>query len=317
MKNYKFIFLLIGLLSTDQLRGQVNLVPNPSFEDTVFCPSGTNQLEASQNWKNFGNSPDYYNICTGFDNLGYPDNYGLGYQIAHSGHAMIGIGTYVTPGAGGPNYREFVGAQLLSSLTIGVKYYFSFYLNFSHTENVSIASDKLGLRLSTQLFDSCCPPPVDNFAHIYIDTIISDSISWVRISGSIISDSSYNYVSIGNFFEDSQTDTLNTSSFPAFSYYYIDDVCVTLDSSYNNTWTSIHQVNKSDVRIYPNPVSSTCIITSNENDSYDLYSSLGQLIRVIPIVKGENALDFSNLSSGIYLLKPQSYKQKSVTFIKL
>ncbi|MEI6815793.1 MAG: hypothetical protein WCL14_04215 [Bacteroidota bacterium] len=42
-----------------------NLVPNPSFENYISCPTGTIEADSCLNWHNFGNSPDYFNICAG------------------------------------------------------------------------------------------------------------------------------------------------------------------------------------------------------------------------------------------------------------
>ena len=43
-----------------------NLVPNPSFEDTVHCPVpplGTGLIQDAVGWINLGFTPDYYNPC--------------------------------------------------------------------------------------------------------------------------------------------------------------------------------------------------------------------------------------------------------------
>ena len=57
----KYFYLPLCILSLQNATAQINLVPNPSFEDTVYCPTGKNQLNASEHWLNFGNSPYYYN----------------------------------------------------------------------------------------------------------------------------------------------------------------------------------------------------------------------------------------------------------------
>ena len=70
---------------------QQNLVPNPSFEDTMHCPNGTNDPGAVSLWYNpSGASPDYYNVCS-TNGGGVPWN-DWGYQYAQEGHAYIGLG---------------------------------------------------------------------------------------------------------------------------------------------------------------------------------------------------------------------------------
>ncbi|MBK7964744.1 MAG: hypothetical protein IPK10_05280 [Bacteroidetes bacterium] len=102
---------------------------------------------------NFGNSPDYFNACNS-TGLNVP-NCSFGFQYAHSGNAMAGVATFLKAGTpSGPNYREFIGIALTQPLNIGIKYYISFYTNFSYING--IATDKIGLQLSTVQFDSCC-----------------------------------------------------------------------------------------------------------------------------------------------------------------
>lgn len=251
MMKYLFVFVLL-IVFNSAANAQLNLVPNPSFEDTVYCPFGTNQIDACQHWLNFGNSPDYFNACTPF--YGVP-NQSFGFQYAHSGNAMAGVGLYRRPNApSGPNYREFIGISLSQPLTIGQKYYFSCYTNFSGQLPVAIACNKFGVNFYTNSFDSCCPPPINNIAKIYTDSILSDTINWFKLSGSFVADSAYTHLCIGNFFDDNNTDTLRIGSIPDYSYYYIDDVCVTTDSLFNQTWTSlqIHEFGLT-FKFWPNP----------------------------------------------------------------
>lgn len=275
------LFLILTLLITTSTYAQINLVPNPSFEDTVYCPFGDNQMDACSNWMNYGNSPEYFNICTGFG--GPPLNYNLGYQFPNTGNAMAGIVSYARPNLpSGPNYREVIGTKLIDSLIIGQRYYFSFYVNSSNMRYTTIAANKIGLRFSTVPFDSCCPPPINNFAHLYSDSIVIDSIGWTFLNGSFMADSSYSYVSIGNFFDDQDTDTLNIGQFPGVAYYYVDDVCVSTDSIYNSTWTGIKDVinlHSFKLNVYPNPALNEFIINKNCSKKDVLISNLfGQII---------------------------------------
>jgi hypothetical protein len=259
MKYLLFFFLLIA---SRNAFAQLNLVPNPSFEDTVYCPFGTNQIDACANWLNFGNSPDYFNACNPFG-MSVPNSV-FGFQYAHSGNAMAGIGTYrkkLSPN--GPNYREFIGNALTLPCQIGTKYYLSFYTNWSG--NLLMASNNIGLKLSTVPFDSCCKPPLNNFAIIRTDSVLADTLNWVRIQGSFIADSAYQYVMIGNFYVDSLTDTLTFAPFGFYdaAYYYVDDVCITTDSIFNQTWTSLPKYQKPvNYTIWPNPSNGTFYINS-------------------------------------------------------
>lgn len=62
---------------------QVNLVPNPSFEDTVSCPNYANQIDKAVGWHASRNTPDYFNGCDWLtSNQSVPNNF-RGYQYAH------------------------------------------------------------------------------------------------------------------------------------------------------------------------------------------------------------------------------------------
>lgn len=307
-RKYVLFVLLFTLLRSGAGFGQ-NLVPNPSFEDYILCPDAVIQIERATGWLNFGNSPDYFNSCSSTMNV---PNSGFGYQNAHTGSAFAGCATYALPfSPAGPNYREFIGTQLTQQLLIGTKYFLSFYVNFSYHPTWAIASNKLGLKFSTIAYDSCCPPAINNLVHMVSDTIYSDSIGWVRINGSFIADSAYNYVIIGNFFDDSNTDTLNLGNFPAASYYYIDDVCVSIDSIYNEVWTNIFSINnKNALLLYPNPANEIInIVYTDFINSYEIYDINGKLILNEYNLKLKDIqIPINYLSEGLFLIQITSKK---------
>jgi hypothetical protein len=69
---------------------------------------------------------------------------------AHSGSAFCGVVTYFKGNSVlSNNYREFIGAQLLNSLQIGTKYYFSFYAVSAQNNGVGFFSNNIGLRFFT------------------------------------------------------------------------------------------------------------------------------------------------------------------------
>lgn len=294
------------LMASRNSFAQINLVPNPSFEDTVYCPFGTNQIDACANWLNFGNSPDYFNTCSN-PAFAVPNSI-FGFQYPHTGDAMAGSIFYLRPNhPSGPNYREPIGIELINNLTVGQKYFVSFYVVNAEVNFGSVACNKIGANFSTVPFDSCCPIPTLNIAKLYSDSVIVDTLDWYKISGSFIADSTYQYLVISNFFEDINTDTIVTSPFPTLAYYYIDDVCVTTDSLFNETWTGLDQISMENemIRIFPNPTTdfisleSTSLITR-----YDVFSSLGQLLTYKSNLFSHSLkIDLRSLQRGIYILK--------------
>ncbi len=298
-----------------QLSGQTNLVPNPSFEFTVQCPSTNQNITDCANWMSFGYSPEYFNAC-GPSGVSVPYA-GFGFQYALTGNGMAGLVTYINPlGPCSPDCREYIGAQLTNTLQIGTKYFMSFFVNHSGFlyNWKRFASNKTGLRFST-VASTVVPKgtlnvtPVNNFAHLYTNTIYGDTLNWLKISGSFIADSVYKYVIIGNFFNDTNTDTISYPG-PIFgsmgAYYFIDDVCVSTDSTLCNVSTGLNQIEKDrELLIYPNPASGHVSINfSNQSkiNSFHLFNIHGQII-IEKINYESNKIDITNVPDGIYIVK--------------
>ncbi|MCE3260782.1 MAG: hypothetical protein K0S12_2423, partial [Bacteroidetes bacterium] len=257
-------------------------------------------------WQNFGSTPDYYHTC-GFDGMNIPDSY-RGYQYAHSGQGMAGIITWMDPNACcSPNFREYIGAALTSSLQPGTKYFMSFYINFSGYPQgwLLVAANNMGLRFSTVASDENNMPPLNNFAHLKTDVIYKDTMNWLKISGSFVADSAYKYVVIGNFYDDAKTDTGSIAgpySGSETAYYYIDDVCVTTDSVYNMNYAIGLKENSvnTGISFFPNPASNNIYLTGNSVGACEvvIYNDLGVKVKEVRIK--EERFDVSDLANGIY-----------------
>jgi hypothetical protein len=290
---------------------QINLVPNPSFEDTVECPHFANQIDKAVGWYASRGSPDYFNECDWVGGAtSIPANF-QGYQYAHSGIAYSGFIAYYLPA---PNQREYFTCQLLSALSIGKKYIVSFYISLGDVF-FRLGCNKLGMLFSTTNYTFATPAPIGNFAQFYTDSIINDTLNWVKVSGSFIADSAYSYLTIGNFFDDTNTDTIYLGQPVSYAYYYIDDISVMED-----TTTAVSEISLNDgVTIYPNPVHYYLKIKDKKNLllKVELFNSLGQVI--ISRTKNENEqLDLSvgSLSDGIFYLRIY-YKNEKSTYHKL
>lgn len=289
--------------------GQINLVPNGNFETAVNCPTPASFMAGCANWANFGNTPDYFNAC--FPNPFGTPNTQFGYQAPHSGVGLSGLLLWYN---NYPNYREYIGDQLITPLTIGQKYYFSFYISYSGYYQYSehVAANKIGLRLSTVTSNSTVASNwTTNWAHFKLMTIYKDTLNWLRLSGSIIADSAYKYVVIGNFFNDANTDTSlipGPSSSPKPSYYFVDDVYVGTDSMFSQTWWTNIKSSKTHsqdfFRIYPNPVQSKIkILPQNFYEEYSmtLTNYLGLKLSYDHIV-GDFEFDVSEFQEGLYFI---------------
>jgi len=206
MKKYLFLFTFVILclifIIPHVVQAQ-NLVPNPSFEQYDTCPNSISQVDFVLGWSSFGNTPDYWNACSSVMNV---PNTQAGFQNAFDGNAFCGIYTYSSGTTGTPNYREYIGVQLVSPLIIGQKYYVSFKIN--KPNNLECATNYFGALFSTVPFTETNLPPINITPQIIEPQIITDTINWTNISGAFIADSTYKYIILGNFYSDSNTDTI-------------------------------------------------------------------------------------------------------------
>jgi hypothetical protein len=309
MRIFDFIFLnftsmkktvtLSLVLMAQVCTAQINLVPNPSFEDTVECPHFANQIDKAVGWHASRESPDYFNECDWLTGAtAVPQNF-CGYQYAFQGNAYVGFIAY---GRVAPNSREYFTCQLISPMKIGKKYNVKFYLNLSGGGSRKMACNKIGLLFSTVNYDLNNPAPVGNYSQFYTDSIIADTLNWVPVEGNIISDSNYTYLTVGNFFDDVLTDTVNIIGSPTtYANYFIDSISVTEDLT-----SSILGLHNHDFIIFPNPFNEKIRLHSSEIkfETLQVFDISGQSIEFKTEIVNDSAIDlnFKILSKGIYIL---------------
>ncbi|MCA0430477.1 MAG: T9SS type A sorting domain-containing protein [Bacteroidetes bacterium] len=305
----KTIITYLFFVLTLKLIAQQNLVTNGGFENMISCPTGAGEIQQVVGWNAFRGSPDYFNSCASQGSGFSVPNTVIGFQNAASGNAYAGFYSYF-PSSGQP--RECLGSALTSPLVIGTKYFVNFKVNLCQIDSLSLsncATDHIGTLFSTNQFSFSSPVSINNFAQVYSTSIISDTVNWTTIKGSFIADSAYQYFSIGNFFDDISTNKayfFSSSTYAA--YYFVDDICVSTDSIFTETWTNIKEIkDNSLVRVYPNPCKDIVIVDLKEKFNVPLiltiYNSLGQVVYIKQSANEEQiTLNLSGLPSGVFLL---------------
>jgi len=302
--NSIFVFLFLSSSLFSQ-----NLVANPSFEDTIKCPDAMTDVTYSTGWSSYANTPDYFNTCSSNSNYSIPNN-GWGNQNPYSTgcNAYVGFWTYYAPFS--PNGREFIGRQLSAPLIIGQKYYVSFKISLGETSNCGI--DKIGCFFLT--YSPSGILSVNNSPHVYSNIIVTDKLNWIAVVDTFTADSTYQYIAIGNFFDDNNTDTIKLGPPNAFgytAYYYLDDICISSDSTTCSPFSFVCNVGINEnnienvISIYPNPFSdfTTIEITKEKFLSYDfiIYDLTGRRVKSIAIKEKITKIERDNLTSGVYL----------------
>ncbi|MBN8565998.1 MAG: T9SS type A sorting domain-containing protein [Flavobacteriales bacterium] len=273
-----------------------NLVPNPSFETYTLCPNAQTQISRVSQWNRPPNStgtPDYFNNCT-IGTVGIPNNV-YGTQQPFEGNAYVGIGTYYQT-LSSTNNREYIQTQLTSPLVAGQAYQVSFYVSLS--ENPGLATNNMGAIFTVnQLTGNGNNQPINATPQILDQNIITDTTGWTQVSGIYFANGNEQYLTIGNFFDNAQTQTQVTGgSWGSYSsLYYIDNVSVT-------ALLGLDGFEYSKLFVFPNPVIDTFSIANINNEkivSLELFS-LFKLVKKFNVE--ENIFDVKELPSGIYNL---------------
>jgi gliding motility-associated-like protein len=225
--------LYIILLFTFFGRTQ-NLVPNPSFEDIVSCPTIDGQIYLAAPWFQpificgWGanttdcSSSDLFNACHVPNppnwNMGVPNNE-LGYMVARTGAGYAGIALWQDYGG-----RERIEVKLLDSLNKIMNDGIT-HLTSSSNLQFKFTSDSL---LDNQQFGEVYYiPSVSNLE----DSIISDTSNWTEISGCYLAAGGEWFLTIGNFYNNANSTVEDPTA--AAAYYFIDDVVVELSNGQN------------------------------------------------------------------------------------
>lgn len=218
-----------------------NLVYNPSFEEYRECPrkiDALGTLTIVDAWyQPTAGSADYYNVC-GSRDCGVPKNK-LGIQDAHLGDGFCGIYCSKT------DYREYLQTELKEPLRTGEMYRVSFYVSLSEYSSGAVATigalftdERIGDTVRGVLMNKSvrqlAPGVSQTVASYYepqvvneYDRVLTDTKSWMQISGVFTARGGERFMTIGNFFPASQSNVVDLDSLTYLlpgAYYYIDDV---------------------------------------------------------------------------------------------
>jgi hypothetical protein len=295
-KNHmKAIFTAALLCCFCILCSAQNLVLNPSLENYITCP-GFGQFSNSyiNDWDkpSYGSTDYYHDSCAGI----IPSQ-----QIPRSGNAYAGIIGYNY----GAEYREYMTGTLSSPLIPGAAYYCEFYVSLN--DGYIQAIRELGAYFST-----APPGPYSNALHIPLTpqvmntvTLLDDTAAWMRVSGYFIAAGGEQYITIGNFNDDTNTTVVQVGNIGSYgSYYFVDDVWLSLSEG-----TGISQEQDLMPEIFPNPVGKELKMKNVKFKTgtavkISIYNLMGEIALAVDNVGDElRSIDVSSLRPGIYFVK--------------
>jgi len=214
-----FCILLLGLISFSVFCQ--NLVPNSSFEDHYWPPSGHAHFRTAViDWGGYL-TVDIHVGDLGATGMNFPE---LGYQQPFHGEAMAGIRAFDFREY---EWHEFMYTMLEDSLIEGEMYFVSFWV--SPNEAPKYVTDDIGLYFSKtdppehrlDAFDF--KPQIENPEGNYLD----DVTAWYEISGYYKAEGGERYIFIGNFKKDSETSFKESGGTgEEAAYFFVDYVTV-------------------------------------------------------------------------------------------
>jgi OmpA-OmpF porin, OOP family len=213
-----------------------NLVNNGSFEEYTGCPDNAGVLDYTLNWVRIQGTPEYFNSCATLPWVATPTN-GLGYQVPYDGgQAYAGIILYADSDWFSPPelLREVIGVELTEALVPGLPVQVSFKASpaafGSPGARVRWTTNSIGLKFTfAPLVALQEPIPATNDADIQLEAVLSDTAEWTLVTGTIVPDSAYDAIILGNFKSDSLLirNMIDSAGTYGIGYAYIDDVIVT------------------------------------------------------------------------------------------
>ena len=261
------------------------------------------QLSYATGWhRATAGTPDYYNGCNNAD-VSVPNNI-TGWEYAKSGVAYAGFTAVST--TVNPNNREYIETKLIDTLISNIKYLVSFYVSL--VDSAGYACNNIGAYFSSTMITT------SSWSFLpYIPQIVNTSTNpitnkngWTLIADTITAVGGELYMTIGNFNDSANSDTVYVGGGPFhnLSYYYIDDVSVQL--LHNGQGVNENTFSNS-ISLSPNPATTILQLSINnwqsEKMKLEIFDVLGKSIRRSEIHTAQEEVNVSDLPSGVYYLK--------------
>jgi hypothetical protein len=221
---------------------------------------------------------------------------------ANSGDAYVGIAIWAKTIQNG---REFFSIKLTQPLIPGKKYNVGFYVSLM--DSMWYASKNIGAyfcidsveRHFSNDFFFAVTPQIKYTGTEYL----TDKEGWMKIENSFYADGGEQFMTIGNFDDDNNTDTLLVSPVTSGgmiktdAYYYIDDVSVELD-----TTVGINELDNVKFEVYPNPAKESVVIDTEfrEQTIVRLFDITGREVLTTALTADKTTLDVSGFAAGVY-----------------
>ena len=264
-------------------------------------------------------TPDYCVVACPHNYASVPVNH-VGFNYSKEGNAYVGLGPYQRDS----EVKEYIYQHLNQPLQAGKVYCLSFYVNRS--ERTEYAIKQIGAYFSSSLPSTVGNMYINANPQVVNNVFVVDTVQWIEIQGCFTANGGEQYITIGNFNSNSNTDTLNigtnnpVAGWLPSSYYYIDDI--TLIDQTTVGLQNISFLNEV-VGVSPNPANDLLkftFSTEKQGRKLELYDTIGNLIITKEADSNNLSLTTENLPNGIYfysiLVGEKTIKTDKIVIIK-
>ncbi|REJ85219.1 MAG: T9SS C-terminal target domain-containing protein [Bacteroidetes bacterium] len=207
--------------------------------------------------------------------------------------------------------KEIIGVELEEALETGSKYFITFQISAgSNLISSPCYCNKIGVKFFRNIkflanFNAWL---IDDHAHIFEDSIMTDTTNWNLFQGSFIADSAYKAILIGNFFNLININYTCLRQGALAAYYYFDRFCVSTDSLHCARYSrGLPLPNQNPPDAYQISFIDNEIQIFLESDQQDLmviiFDTAGRMIFKNQLRPGINKINYYDFASGMYLLR--------------
>ena len=286
---------------------QENLVPNGNFEEKTDCPGAFTDIVS---WYSPAiGSPDYMNECQIYNQYHSVPSNVFGYQEALSGVGYVHFSVFQTT----YEYREYIQVELTDTLIAEKTYKIKMYASIGDSSKYLVSH--IGMYFSNTAFyenyNTALPyePQFENPVENPLN-----KTDWTLIQGSYIAQGGEKFITIGNFLEDSKTDTVFVGGVKNYVSVFLEDVSVELDTTVGISEKLKDESEK--LRVYPNPANNQITINNSQltinNQPLIIYNVTGQKVKHLNtnIDVKTIIVDISDLPNGIYIIRINNENHK-------
>ncbi len=304
----KYSLLLVFLTVWVSKSFAQNLILNGGFELYSDCPEYSSEIIKANGWiaGGQGGTPDFYHVCANKTSSMDVPNGVLGYQRPHGGKGFAGIFINRI----GTTVREYLGTSLKFNLEKNSRYRFQMFINL--TDQSKYSSSSIGVYFADEVLTGFpgidelpFKPQIENPKNN-----IPDTVSWIEVSGEFTATGGENFILIGNFNTDEETDTFFVGGEQELIYVLVDDISLiklTIDSLTTTPYIE-SEIFSNEITIHNN---------GNQPATIEIFLESGEELFSHNIVNMKTLLDLSSLPKGIYfyriLISNQIVKQGEIT----